>query len=105
MREGMAAARSGKIDDDFNIAGLVGKRQSPLLDRNAARNQPAEPTLVRPRQGRDGVFIVLAVAIAAAEYGVVVEHHGTIDAADVDFERMARRGNTEQADDAAGRGA
>ena len=41
-----AGARSGKIDDDLDVARLVGERLRPLLDRHAARDQAGEPTLV-----------------------------------------------------------
>ena len=98
-REGLL----GKIDDDFNIVGLLLERQRPLLGRHTPRDQLGEPVFIGALQHADGVLVMLAIGVDAAKHGVVAEHHGAIEIADVELQIVAGRRDPDQADDAARR--
>ena len=85
-----------------------GCRSSDCVQRSSGTRRVisrVEPGLVRPLQGFAGHLVVPAVGVDGAEHGVVVEHHGAVELADVDVEVMAGRSDADEADDAARRGA
>ena len=65
-----AAARSGQEKSTTTLmsSGCCVERLRPLLDRHAARDQPGQPVLVGALQRVDGILIMLAVGIDAAEH-------------------------------------
>src|SRR5579863_1591429 len=102
MRLGMAAKTFlREIDNDLDVVRLRLERLGPLLDRYAPRHQPVEPGFVGALQNLCCRFIVGAISVDRAEYGVVVEHHGAIEIADVNIQIMPRRGHTDETNDTA----
>src|SRR5262249_60990998 len=88
-----------EIDDDLDLAFAVLERLAPAFDRDRARDQPAEPILVRARKRGRRHLVMPAVGIDRPEYDVVVKHYGAVEAADIEVEHLSGLGDAGQADD------
>src|SRR6516164_1126477 len=75
------------------------ERLAPAFDRDGARDQPAEPILVRARKRGRRHLVMPAVRIDRPEYDVVVKHYGAVEAADIEIEHLSGLGDAGQADD------
>src|SRR5215468_2577 len=96
---------SREINHDFYVAVLVNQSVRPLLDRNPARDQAIEPTLIGALQRHDGIQVMLAVGVDRAEYRIVVEDHGAVEPSDINLQIATGRRYAEQTDDARSGGA
>src|SRR5262245_62233599 len=88
-----------EIDDDLDLALAVLERLAPAFDRDGARDQPAEPILVRARERCRRHLVMPAVGIDRPEYDVVVKHYGAVEAADIEVVHLSGLGDAGQADD------
>src|SRR5262249_56977136 len=70
-----------EIDDDLDLAFAVLERLAPAFDRDRARDQPAEPILVRARKRGRRHLVMPAGGIDRPHYAVVVKHHRAVEAA------------------------
>src|SRR5262249_59018498 len=83
-----------EIDDDLDVAFAVLERLVPALERDSTRNQPGKPTLVRAHERGRRHLVVPPIGIDRPEDDVVVEHHGAVEAADIDVAHLSRLGDT-----------
>src|SRR6516164_9912675 len=83
-----------EIDDDLDVAFAVLERLVPALEWDSTRNQPSKPTLVRAHERGRRRLVVPPIGLDRPEDDVVVEHHGAVEAADIDVEHLSRLGDT-----------
>src|SRR5262249_56046128 len=72
-----------EIDDDLDLAFAVLERLAPAFDRDVARDQPAEPILVRARERGRRHLVCRLLLEKKNQYDVVVKHYCTVSAADI----------------------
>src|SRR5437762_14035700 len=83
-------ALSPEIDDHLDVAFAVLERLTPVLKGDRARDQPPEPMLIGTRKRVCGHLVMPTVRVDCAEHDVVLEHHASIEAADIQVEYLSR---------------
>src|SRR5207245_9844820 len=70
-----------EIDDDLDLAFTVLERLAPAFKRDRARDQPAKPIPLRPRQRGRHHLVMPAVGIDRPESDVLVKHYSDVTVA------------------------